>query len=220
MEEKAGRGLFAGMAPMACKNIDTVPITGFGAADIVGAINQDDRIILQIKRPQEFGWRPCSVAVGAQAIQPGATGQCFDAKFLRVAINTDDGVPKSGEVWGPVKESCLIRKHVPGGRILRDADASDGSNIVAPSGTVLLMRYEPIDIWGKLQADLMPGESAEVTLMRYNKLRSGTAKLVDVDITVTVYEATGTLSEVVPSGMVFFRWDEGSGRYHLRGWVC
>ena len=82
------------------------------------------------------------------------------------------------------------------------------------------MRYDPIDIWGFLQDELKTGESGEVKLAWYNKLLSGTTKLVSVDLSIIVYEATGSLVDKIPAGLVFFRWDEVSQRYHLRGWVC
>lgn len=224
----AGSGLYLGNMALECTNIDSVQIPACGCADIVGALNQDGRIILQLKTPQDFGWRPCSVVMGGIPVDPGLNGSCYQSKWVRALFDPTDGTPKAGDVWGPIKgTACKMRKYVPGGRVYRDQTSNDGPGVDVAQNTVMIMRYEPGLIWAQAESwAIEPGTTQKVNLAWYNPLFSSSvtpnAKLQPVpDVEFNVTEVSGTLSGYVPAlGYLFCQWDEVSARYVLMGWVC
>jgi hypothetical protein len=228
-DERAGYGLFMQSRPLECVNVDSIQLPAFGCADVVGAINQDGRTILQVKSPQEFGWRPCSVILGAVAVDPGRSGTCTDWKWSRALYDVQDGPPKSGEVWGPVKNAnCKMRKYVPGGRILRDQTANDGPGVDTPKDTIVIQRYEPKHISCQAKFGISSGAiDADVNLVRWNKNYSSgditnPSKFVNVpNVDFKVTEGMGTLSQSIPfHAYLYVSWDEQAQRYMIDGWSC
>lgn len=223
-----GRSVFADQVPMECVNVGTVKLPAFGMAEIASVTNQDNRLILGIQQPTEFGWRPRSVVVGPTAIDPGFPGACYDSKWVRILCDTADGPPTAGDLWGPVANSSKARKYVPGAKVMRDMNAFDSSNFKPTENTVAVMRYEPLDVWARTETGLSAGQFAQCRLCWYNKDYAGTppfSKLVTVDtptpILFVVQEATGLIANALGiNTLVFVRWDEGPGKWVLRGWVC
>jgi hypothetical protein len=200
-------------APLEVLNDGDQTIPPYSPCEITQAYDKNDRIVLKAKRVTRLGWRPrVAISLGAE-IRPGKLGAVTLGAVVAAAFHSADGTPKQGEAWGPVADSFELRKHVAGGRVLKDAE----------NGRCVLLRYDPADLWGKLTEDLETGNKATATLYRFDRDASlgSTNRLVAVSgITFEAHEATGEGDTIVSETLVFARWDEIADEYILRGWVC
>lgn len=204
-----------------CKNIGRVRIPAFGVVEIdhpEGCLLRDERrVVLRVKQPTMLGVTARTMFNGPTPIETGDTGACTDGRIVVANFHDADGTPKAGDVWGPVKDSCKVRKHVPGGRVLRSVENGQDR--------VILMRYEHYDIWGKLTEALDGGGTAEAKLMYADKNNSTIMQEVETSeddpVRFDVGELTGAEFEGLDVGDVLIaRYDETFGGYILRGWVC
>jgi len=208
--DNSPKGLFGRLQYLECKNVGTADLVAYSAAEITGAVEVSERIILTVQRPTDFGWRPNMVTVGPAKISAGERGACLDEQYCFGAYDKGGAVPAKGETWGPIEDEGELQQHVPGGLVLRDG----------ADGRVLIRRYEPGDIWGKTTDTLAAGESVTVDFWRFDG-GSGVGELVIVDdVTFEVTEPTGEIDTIDEDAFVFAGWDEQAGKYLLRGFLC
>lgn len=199
-------------APFEIKNSGGERIPAWSPVEIESAYRREERLVLKVRRPTKLGWR-CGVLVnGGADLDPDGFGVGFFGPALEVTFDPQDGTPKEGETWGPVKDSFKVRKHVPGGRVLED-----GRN-----GRCVVLRYDPVDIWGKLTETLEPGGIGTATLYRYDPTSAeGSERIAEVEgVEFELVEATAGGESLVEETVIFARWDEIAYEYLLRGWVC
>ncbi len=202
-----------------CKNAGALVIPAHGICQIDapdGAELRDERrLILLVKQPDKLGFTSSVMVNGPIPIQPGQDGVVTDGRIVVAAYNKSFETPAKGEIWGPQKDSSYVRRHIPGGRVLRDGE----------KGRVILLRYEHYDIWGKLTAELDGGETAECKLMYADPNNPTILQEVEPDeddpFRFDVSELTGDEFEgLSEDDIVIARYDETFGGYILRGWVC
>ena len=206
-----------------CKNIGGSTIPPFGAVQLDapdGYIVRDDRrVVLRVKPPTITGVNARTFFNGPQPIKPQDTGAVTDGRIVVAAFDDEDGTPVSGDVWGPIKDHCKLKRRVPGGRVLRAPENGETH--------VILLRYENYSVTGRLTETLKRGRSAEAKLCWFDKNAStNQLKIVedggDPEIRFIVFEATGYggFEPLPESAIVFGRWDESISAYVLCGWVC
>jgi hypothetical protein len=170
----------------------------------------DVACILKATKTVTLGERPVYVNEQA-ATTSGDIGWCRRPtdEPLYVAYDTSDGTPAAGESWGPVPDSYLVRKGFPGFLIV---GAGDGTKAKAVYEDGISVYY------GKLDADLSPGSSAQMTAYYY----SGTADVAST-VTETVYctKLLASGEDAVPSGSdVWCVWRSASRHLEAVQWAC
>lgn len=203
-----------------CKNIGSARIPPFGAVEIdapEGVLLRDQRrVVLRVKQPTILGVTGRTMWNGPTPMETGDTGACTDGRIVVSAFNDADGMPAAGEIWGPVADSCKLRKHVPGGRVLRSVQNGQDR--------VMILRYEHFNIVGRLVDELRAGRSTTARLMRFDKtVTTNQLKVVEsgsTQIRFTVWETTTVFDTQPASTIIIAQYDESLGAYALRGWVC
>jgi len=205
------KGLFGRLQYLECKNVGTADLVAYSAAEITGAVEVSERIILTVQRPTDFGWRPNMVTIGPAKISAGERGACLDEQHCFGAYDKGGAVPAKGETWGPIEDEGELHQHVPGGLVLRDG----------ADGRVLIRRYEPGIIWAKTTASLSAGATGTVDFWRYDPDAGGNGSLQIVeDVTFEVTEASGETDTIDEDTFVFASWNQQAECYILQGWVC
>lgn len=206
--------LSATSAPIEVKNKGEDAIPAFSVVQISEASKRESRIILNVVKLEAPGWRASVMVTGEIEIQPDGYGEAFFGPVVCCKFDPQDGTPKKGETWGPVNDSFLIRKNVPGGRVLIDAE----------EGIAVLLRYDPPDIFAQLTEDLEAGDKAEAKLLYWDPTAepSGGEQFLTAldDVRLDVYEGTGLVDTLDSGTKIICRWDDQAQKYILRGWVC
>ena len=209
--DNSPKGLFGRMHFIECKNVGTSELPAYSVAEITGAVESSERIVLTVQPVTDFGWRSCVVTIGPAKIAAGDRGACLDERCCFVTYTPGGSLPQKGETWGPVEDETEVHRHVPGGLVLRDG----------ADGRVLIQRYEPGIVWGQTRAKLMPGATGGVDLYRYDANSGGNGSLVIVDNrTFDVTEPTGVIDPIEVGTFVYASWSQQAGKWILQGFVC
>ncbi len=202
-----------------CKNAGSKVIPAHGICQIDapdGAELRDERrLILLVKQPDKLGFTSSVMVNGPIPIQPGQDGVVTDGRIVVAAYDKKaESVPEKGQIWGPQQDSSFVRRHIPGGRVLRDGE----------KGRVILLRYEHYDVVGELTEELVAGGTAAAKLMYVDP--TNTTILQEVEsgaeqVRFDVSEALDDDFETLDAGdRIIGRYDETFGGYIVRGWVC
>lgn len=208
--DNSPKGLFGRMHFIECKNVGTAELPAYSVAEITGAVESSERIVLTVQPVTDFGWRSCVVTIGPAKIAAGDRGACLDERCCFVAYTPGGSLPQKGETWGPVEDETEVHRHVPGGLVLRDG----------ADGRVLIQRYDPGFVWGKTTATLAAGATGTVDFWRYDPESGSNGELVAANMQFGVTEATGDNDTIEAGTFVFSAWNAQAERWILYGWVC
>lgn len=106
-------------------NVDPsqLDIPAYGIVEIAG--DSDDNGVFPVRMPTSDGSKMVLIVAGGN-LPYQATGQASWASPIPCRYDPNDGLPVTGEVWGPAAGSWLLRKGKSGFRIF----GSPGNNVV------------------------------------------------------------------------------------------
>jgi hypothetical protein len=110
---------------------ETIP--AFGTIRLTGvAVLEPGRVVLTAARPNTFGCQFQCALNGPVPIAAGALGTCTRGLFMPALYETTDGVPASGEQWGPRDGGFKLRKHTGGFSVVGVTKSAAGLVLVSP----------------------------------------------------------------------------------------
>jgi len=185
-------------------------VPAYGVMVCNEAEDADVACILKTTKTVTLGERPVYVN-DQNATSSGNIGWCRRPtnEPLYVAYDTGDGTPAAGESWGPVPDSYLVRKGFPGFCILAEGDGTNAKAVYEDGISIY---------YGKLDAELSPASSAQMTAYYYNGTTDATST-----VTETVYctKLLASGETAVPSGSdVWCLWRSASRHLEAVQWAC
>ncbi len=195
----------ASLTPQFIPEADAVPAGGVLCE--IGVTSADSPTLKAIKA-LSTGQRPIYVNISGADIPVGSIGDCrWDSMPVQVAYTAGDGTPAVGEIWGPAKATYLIRKGLPGFKVV----AAPASGLV----TCIIDQAPPV-YHGKLDDILNPGDVATMSIYWWN----GSAwadTTINEEVYAPPYFTSGTIAA---AKWVRAEWDTQSQRLQVTAREC